>query len=534
MVDGEGHLLSPYRRQEIETAAQPPESSLGTRYVSKVVGSSAYLGASAVFLALVPRALGPTAFGDFTFLTTFFQRVVGFLGFGTATALQTKAAQRPHEAGLRAFYVYFFLFVAGVTALLAGASFALSIDSWLWPGQEALFVWAAALWALGTWATVIINGLCDAYGLTVRAELVRTWRSLLALGLVGLLFAWGKLTLPTVFLYHYVLLLLLAVGWFLILAKAGHGLFDRWRLSSAEARGYAAEFYSYSHPLVLYSIFALITGVADRWVLQKAAGSVQQGFFGLSFQLGALSFLLVGAMTPLIMREFSVAAGKQDLERISALFRRNIPLFYSVAAVIGVFVAVQADNFVNVLAGSQFEGAAIPVAVMAFYPIHQTYGQLSGSVFYATGQTALYRNIGITTMLLGLLLLYVLVAPDRWGGLGAGATGLAVKFVVLQFITVNVQLYYNARLLSLSLGRFLAHQVVSVAVLLGVGLAVRLAMQQVLASELGALPMLAASGAVYTVLVAGLVWSAPWMFGVQRSDIVALLARVRAGLPRQR
>jgi hypothetical protein len=78
---------------------------------------------------------------------------------------------------------------------------------------------------------------------------------------------------------------------------------------------------------------------------------------------------------------------------------------------------------------------------MTFYPIHQTYGQLSSSIFYATGQTKLYSNIGIITILAGLPVTYLLIAPADKMGLNAGATGLAIKMVLLNFISVNIQVF---------------------------------------------------------------------------------------------
>ena len=67
------------------------------------------------------------------------------------------------------------------------------------------------------------------------------------------------------------------------------------------------------------------------------------------------------------------------------------------------FLVVQADKVTYLMGGKNFQGAHLAVAIMVFYPIHQTYGQLSGPVFLATGETARFRNIGIIFMLLACL-----------------------------------------------------------------------------------------------------------------------------------
>ena len=99
------------------------------------------------------------------------------------------------------------------------------------------------------------------------------------------------------------------------------------------------------------------------------------------YQIGSLCFLFTGAMTPLFTRELSIAFSNGDLPRMAELFRRYIPMLYSIAAFFSCFIAVQADKVVYIFGGNKFEGAATAVTIMAFYPLHQTYGQLSGSVF---------------------------------------------------------------------------------------------------------------------------------------------------------
>ena len=148
------------------------------------------------------------------------------------------------------------------------------------------------------------------------------------------------------------------------------------------------------------------------------------------------------------------AFGNGDITQMALLFRRYIPMLYSIAAYFSCFIAMQADKVIYIFGGSKYKEASIAVAIMAFFPIHQTYGQLSGSVFYATGQTSLYRNIGVTSMLIGLPVTYFLIAPgDKWG-INAGATGLAIKMVLLQFIAINVQLYFNSKYLKFSFKRY--------------------------------------------------------------------------------
>ncbi len=218
------------------------------------------------------------------------------------------------------------------------------------------------------------------------------------------------------------------------------------------------EFIEYCHPLLVYSIIGLIAGMFDIWLLQKIAGSEQTGFYGLAYSLAAMCFLFTSAMTPIITREFSKSYEQKDLETMRRLFYRYIPMLYSIVAFFAVFISVQSENVLMIFTDEKFKDAFLVLVVMALYPIHQTYGQLSGSVFYATGQTKLMRNMALVTMPLGMLATFIFVYIFDFG-----AVGLAWKMILIQFIGVNIQLYFNAKLLDLDVKHFIWHQIYAVA-----------------------------------------------------------------------
>lgn len=212
------------------------------------------------------------------------------------------------------------------------------------------------------------------------------------------------------------------------------------------------------------------------------------------------------------------------------MFSRYIPTLYSIAAYFACFVAVQADRVTFILGGNQYQDATLAVMIMAFYPIHQTYGQLSGSVFYATGQTGLYRNIGITGMLMGLPVTFFLIAPADMMGLNAGATGLAIKMVLLQFIFVNVQLYFNTKLLKLPFLRYLLHQVYNIGILLAIAYISTIAIDELSGLEGKFIITFILTGILYTAMVIGCSILLPQFFGLTREDISSIVSKIRTYL----
>jgi O-antigen/teichoic acid export membrane protein len=495
------------------------EDSLKRRYFFKIITNIVGLGVGVVTQSIIPRGLGPKAYGDFSFLSNFFFQLVGFLDMSTSMGFYTKLCQRPREYTLTSFYLYF---VGIMSLVLVGfVVTTLRSDAYhrLWPDQTNWFIYLAAGWGILTWVVQVFTKMVDAYGLTVSGELANILQKIFGLVLVTLLFIFNYLNLTNFFFCQYVLFIFLCVslGW--IFRQKGYSLAQGWRLSRRQITGYLKEFYRYSHPLFSYGLVGMVVGIFDRWLLQFYGGSVQQGFWGLSYQIGTICLLFASGMTSLLTREFAIAFANRDLNYIAILFRRYIPIFYSVTAFISCFIAVQADKVIYIIGGKSYSAAIVPVIIMAFYPIAQTYGNLSGSLFYATGKTALYRNIGIIFMVIGLPITYFLIAPVSKFGLDIGATGLAIKVVVLAFIAVNVQLYFSARLLKLRFWRYLGHQLLSGGCMLVSAVAVRLVLEMSPLLRDHVIASFLLAGFLYTIIVIGVTFIQPLLFGLQRQDI---------------
>ena len=227
-------------------------------------------------------------------------------------------------------------------------------------------------------------------------------------------------------------------------------------------------------------------------------------------------------MTQLLTREFAVAWDQQNMERMRSMFRRIIPMLYAVAAYFSVFIACYAGDVVWLLGGQAWEQGALAMSIMVLYAMHQTYGQLSGSVYYATGKTRLYRNIGITGMLAGLPVMLWLVMPVESGGLGLGAVGLVLKMVVSQFVLVNVGLWFNTRLLSLNFWKLFAHQLIVPTAFL---LCVYASSTLISFMELSRVVHFLLAGMGYTLLVAMLILLIPQLVGLQRGEVIATVRK---------
>lgn len=274
----------------------------------------------------------------------------------------------------------------------------------------------------------------------------------------------------------------------------------------------ANSFYVFSSPLFIFSIAGISVAVFDIWLLQETSGSVETGYYGLAYSIAAISAVFTVAMTPIITREFSKSFGDGDLQRIRKLFVRFLPMLYGISAFFGVFSAFESELIIQLFAGNDFENASICFTVLAFYPLHQTYGQLTSAIFFSTNQTRTYKNIGLIFSLIG-----VFVSTYLLSILNLGALGLAIKMVLLQIVSVNVLLYYNCKFLNLGFFVFFKNQVL-VIILLYIGIA----LTSYFLSDFHSLMLtLLINGVIYFFYTVTLFLLFPALFGFSRQEIAS-------------
>jgi len=253
---------------------------------------------------------------------------------------------------------------------------------------------------------------------------------------------------------------------------------------------------------------------------------VQQGFFSLSQRIGVACFLFVTALTPLLMRELAVAHGKGDAHRMAQLLDRYAPMIYALSAWMACFVFMEAVAVTRIFGGAGFAEAIIPVQIMALYPIHQGYGQVAGAVFYASGQTRALRNISLAGLGLGLVTAWLCLAPASYGGLALGATGLAVKMVLVQCVTVNILLYACQKTAPFAFARNLLHQLICPLVFLGLGLVARETSMALSGLAIDSLIRFFLSGAIYCLLCLVPAAVFPFALGLRRGELASQAKRL--------
>jgi len=466
---------------------------------------------------LLARWLGPESYGTMSFLLGTMVALCQLLDLGSSSAFFTFLSQKSRSR--RFVFLYFawlafqlvgFLLIVGV---LLPAHWLASV----WqqqPRSLVLLAFAAAFFQNSAWPAIQQAG--ESQRRTQRVQGIGAVVALGHLGVVVLLARIGTLGL-------YALFAAVVVEHTVACVLAHRGFTYT---SKDDAEPVLPLYARYCTPLILYSIVGFAYAFWDRWLLQRFGGSVEQAYYGIGAQVASLALITTLAMLRIFWKESSEAHHSGDIERMRRLYHRVSRIMFFIAAAVAGFLVPWSKALVLLLLGPEYASGAVTLAVMFLYPIHQSLGQIVGTLFLATEKVALQVKIGIAFMFAGVVVTYFVLAPADAAlpGLALSSKGLAVKMVVLQLLQVNILAFVAARLWGWKF-----EWLFQPLTLLVCGACGWLA-QRAAASIGGSLPIPAAMAlglAFYGTAMAFLVLSFPALIGLTRSELLAELQRTR-------
>lgn len=468
---------------------------------------------------LVARGLGPEQYGTMMFLLGTFTAARQLLDMGSSTAFFTFLSQRQRS---RRFVGWYFAWL-GVQFLLplfaVGLLFPAAWVELIWKEEQrslVILAFVAAYMQSVLWSVVLQMG--ESQRLTRRVQGVALAMALAHLLLMLLAWWGGWLSVRAIFI-------LMILEWGIAVALiARHLRFVPQSDPPDTFRPVFAEFGRYCLPLVLYAWLGFAYEFADRWLLQTYAGSVQQAYYSVAFQFGAIAAIATSSILNIFWKEIAEAHHQNNRERVTKLYRQvSRGLFFFSAAGAGI-LAPWAEDILRITLGAAYVGGAATLMLMFFYPMHQSMGQIGGTMAYATGRVAVYVKIGMMFMASSIVVTYFALADANapLPGLGLGSLGLAGKMVVMQIIQVNALAWYLARSLEIKFDWLFQPEAALACLAAGV-----MAYGMVHALfEVSSQIWLAfgVSGLLYAILLLALIWTAPSLAGLQRSDLAAALA----------
>lgn len=503
--------------------------SFGKRYAFKLLTNISGIIIGLISFLIVPRALGPKYFGDYSFLTNVYTQAINFLDMRASTCLYIKLSQNKEDRNIIPFYS---LFVILLIIILLSSTWIITssklILNNLMPDQEILYVYMAVVLIIIMFIQEQLAKIMDSYGLTVFCEKKRLYMRIANLILIVVFYYFITLNIKIYFLINMVswILFIIIILYYL---KKIRVIFSPVK-DPIVIKEYAKVFSHYCAPLVVYLIIGFFSEYFDRWVLQKYGGSIQQGFYAFAFNISNISMIPVSSIFILFTRELSVSFGKNDIRSLAKLFDAYVPSFYLFVTYLSCFFFFQADNIISVIGGESYKDALPALKILSIYPLVSTYAMLGGSVIYATERTVIFRNLSFIQAPLGALISIILISPIA--GMNLGAAGLGIKNLSLEFIAVVIILFINARYLNLSFKKYLFHMIYIPGIIVFIAWISSRIVQFLGFNNIGIIISMLMFGVIYSVILVSIVYYYPSLIFKDRHDMFNVVKLIKKNIGR--
>lgn len=467
---------------------------------------------------LLARWLGPDSYGNMAFLLGTFLGVRQLLDMGSSTAFFTFLSQRPQSKRfVRLFFVWLavqFLIPVSVVGLIF-PTYWIEI---LWHGEQrglVLLAFAAVFMQHSVWPVVQHAGESQRQTLWVQSVgLVVVGAHLLAVVLLWLL---GVLGLYAIFAAIVLEYLLAAVVAQKQLSHAPAGEIE----SIDEALPLLLRKYlKYCLPMIPYSWIGFAYEFADRWLLQNYGGSVEQAYYSVGAQFAGIALIATSSILRIFWKEIAEAHHQGDHARTGMLYQKVSRILFLIGAMIAGFLIPWAEELLRLILGINYIGGATTLAIMFLFPVHQSMGQIGGTMLYATERVSLQVITGIIFMIVSIGVAYLVLAPGDAlvPGLGLASDGLALKMVAMQFIQVNIVAYLIARIWNWPFDWI--YQPVSLIGCVGLGWLAHIISISLMDHTWPLFMPMCLAGVLYSIAMIIFVYTMPWLAGLTRNELV--------------
>ncbi len=467
---------------------------------------------------LLARWLGPQSYGNMAFLLGTFIGFRALLDMGTSSAFFTFLSQKPRS---RSFVLGFFGWM-GIQFLVPTIFIGLLFpDRWIetiWQGESTgliLLAFAAAFLQYSVWPVVQQAG--ESQRQTIRVQgigLIVAGAHLLAVALLWLLGVLGLYALFAAIILEY-----------LLASVVAHQCFPYAREGSANTPNLRQEstlqkYWRYCLPLIPYSFVSFAYEFADRWLLQKFGGGVEQAFYAVSAQFAGVALIATSSILRIFWKEIAEAHHKGDHDRTGRLYQKVSRLLFLIGALIAGYLIPWAEEVMQLVLGTAYAGGATTLAIMFLFPVHQSMGQIGSTMLLATEQVRLQVITGIVFMTASIGVTYFILASPQAEipGLGLASEGLAWKMVGMQILSVNVIAYLIARLWKWPFDW--VYQPVSLLGCVGIGAISAMASTWLTGTGWSTvvIPMIV-GGIFYLLSAIVFVYNMPWLAGLTREEL---------------
>ena len=469
---------------------------------------------------LIARGLGPEDFGVLSFLLASFSALRSLLDMGTSSAffsfiskkIQSKKFFRTYLVWLLLQFVLSLLFIS----ILAPNDWIANI----WQGEfreRVLLAFVAVFFQQQIWG--MLSHVGESQRLTVRVQFVNIIVAVVHLLIISTLYFLDILSIERIFAIIIIEFLLVAIiAWqtFPVIYSS----------ETKTLKQIIKEYKKFCLPLLPYTYLGLVMGFTDTWLLQYYGGAVEQAYYGIGYRFAAVSLIATQSILKILWKEVAESNELGNRERVHRIYERTNRILFMLGAVISGFLVPWAAEIIQLILGDAYKEGAFVLSLMFIYPIHQSLGQVIGTMYYSLELTKPYSIIGIIYMTLSIISVYFLLAPSNAviPGLGLASTGMAIKMVLMQIFSVNLSIWWLSK--SQGWKYSVIYQFVGIGSLLITGFFVKELVSFLIWNNSPQVLQFILTGAVYLFVSGLIIYSMPWLLNVSRSDLKNTLGKL--------
>lgn len=381
----------------------------------------------------VARYLMPEAYGNYQYILTILTAVLLFINMGTENAYFTFISQKLQSFRFHLFYFGWQFLQLCIALFLI---IVLSDDLYqvlLKDLEKSLILIALVAVFFVNNVQNSINHIIESIRMTYYSQMISIVVALFHLVIVLGFIYFDNLTIETLFKILFIEYLFYSIVILLLIKK-----FQLFSDDPFKFKLVFKKFYIYSKPLFFLSLGVFISTFIDRWLIQTYIGAEGQAFFSISIQFSALIILVTSSVLKIFRKEIAESLEEGDLEKTRKYFEaisKNLFIFTTLVSSVLFFFS---EEVLRYFYTDAYLGASLVFKLIMLYPIFQSMGQLYSSFSFASSQTRLYTNISYFTLTLGIILALFFVSDK---GLGMGAEGIAIKFLILGVVSTSILEY---------------------------------------------------------------------------------------------
>jgi O-antigen/teichoic acid export membrane protein len=506
---------------EGEVLGKTKESTVKYRFIVTLVANILKVGLSFTAGIIIARSLGPAQYGNFNFLLGSFTAFIALINMASSSAFYTIISKEKQGVS---FYLYYGTWL--IIQLLVLVSIVLLlpdiIKDKLWLGHSrGLILWALiasfSMRKIWQFSSQIGESIRD----TVRVQIRNLLLAIFYLIGILVLVAFHIMSLKLIFALNAILYFLFSILYTIRLINIG-------KYSDVERKSLKnvfKEFNEFCYPLIYFTIIGFFYTFVDYWLLQHFGGSIQQGFYAIGYRFSALVLIATTSILQVFWKEISEAYANKNIKRVQLLYYQVSRGLFFWGVIISSFVIPYSSKIIDLFLGSAYLDAWLPLSLMFFYPVHQSMGQITGTMLLAIGKTKAHSYIGIFFMLISILMAYIVLAPKSLiiPGFQLGATGMALKMLCCQIIGVNISAFFVARYIKISFDW--THQIWAIC-LMPIGLLAKLFSEYLITFspiELTIISSVTVSGILYLLYIAIILFFFPSIAGLNKENFTKYL-----------